>query len=129
MIYVLQNSIGEKAVVCNWTGWQRVLKLCPLAMRFKDACVIHRLPVDLDVAGSSLLVRGLIESLGACYPQPNSYRLAVMNDVGEILFGPCDKIELAKLTGTARRTVVRAVTRQVRLSPKSGGYVVHLWST
>jgi len=127
MIMILQNEQGELAVVASMTAFRRIVAqdVDVLARRFRDSVPVYHLPVDLSKAGANAGIRMLIDNLGAVYPEPNSRRLAVVGDDGQILFGPTDKVYLAGMTGTARRTIVTCVTHQRKLS-KSTGYVVHL---
>ena len=125
MITVLRNAGGEIAVVYSLMGFKRIAESGwdAVASRFVEAEAIHSLPVG-DGAGTNAAIRIAIDSLGAVYPQCNSRRLAVVMPTGEIV-ATGDKIDLARLTKSARRTIISALTRQRRVSAK-GGYVVHL---
>lgn len=127
MITVLQNNVGERAVVANMTAFRRIAAqgVDIIARRFLDAVPVHHIPLDMGRAGANAGLRMLVDSLGAVYPECNSRRLAVVGADGQILFGPNDKVHLARMTGTARRTIVTCLTHQRRLS-KSTGHVVHL---
>jgi hypothetical protein len=127
MITVLKNKSGELAVVANMTAFRRIATqgIDVIARRFLDATPVYHLPLDMGKAGANAGLRMLVDSLGAVYPAPNSRRLAVVGAEGQILFGPTDKVYLAGMTGTARRTIVTALTHQRKLS-KATGHVVHL---
>jgi hypothetical protein len=125
VIRVLRNEQGELAVVNSPLAFARVMSVDVIARRFRDAVTIHRIPLNVTRGGANLGLRMLIDSLGAVYPALNSERLGLVRPDGSILHGPCGKITLAGLTGTARRTIVTCMLRQIRVST-TYGYVVHL---
>jgi hypothetical protein len=127
MITVIQNKQGERAVVANMTAFRRIAAqgVDTIARRFLDATPVYHLPLDIRKAGANAGLRMLVDSLGAIYPEPNSRRLAIVGSTGEVLHGPNDKVHLARMTGTARRTIVTCLTHQRRLS-RATGHVVHL---
>ncbi len=111
--------------MANMVGFRRVSQWDRIAARFSGAQVIGHLPVDPSAAGANAAIRMAIDAVGAVYPQCNSERLAVVDDTGTVVQGPGNKIDLARMTGTARRTIVTALTHQKRVSSR-WGRVVHL---
>ena len=124
MFWVLENSEGELAVVANMAGWQKLLALGLDARinRFAGAQIVAQLPVSVRQRGRAAALRAVAASVGAIYPV-DSRQLAIVDDGGTVIAGPGDKTRLAKLTGTARRTVWRAYAEQAWLS--GGGWGVH----
>jgi hypothetical protein len=123
-IWILENSDGEKAVVANMVGFRKVMKLDPIAQRFEVSKVVGQIPCQDESAGVSAVIRMTIEAVGAVFPEINSRTLKVVDNSGNLLVGPSCKIGLAKGTGTARRTILEALTTQRKISTH-GGWVVH----
>lgn len=126
MIWIVENSCSEIAVIGNMVGWQKLLSLGidARANRFRGVShVIAELPVSMRATGRAKAIRAAIASTQAVYPC-DCRQLAIVDEAGRVLAGPGDKIALARETGTARRTVWGALTGQL---PMSGwGWVVHL---
>ena len=122
-IWILENSDGEKAVVANMVGFRKVMRLDPVAKRFEESKVVGQIPTLREV-GTNAAIRIAIEAVGAVYPAPNSRTLKVVDNSGNLLVGPACKIGLARGTGTARRTIMDALTTQRKIAAH-GGWVVH----
>lgn len=125
VIHVLENIQGERAVVTSFVGFKRLLPFDAIAGRFEDAVVIHRLPLVTVAAGWTGAMRMLIESMGACYPDPASLRLGIVDITGKVLHGPAPTKTLGMATRTSGVTILGALLGQRLLSP-SVGWVVHL---
>lgn len=124
MIWILENSDSERAVISNYAGFNKLLHLGidVRLNRFKEGSrIVCELPVVMRNAGAAKALRQVADAVGAIYPADIN-QLAVVSDDGRVLAGPGDKIDLARMTGTARRTVWRSLSRQ---EPLTGwGWVV-----
>jgi len=103
MIWILENKDNERYVVSNMAGFAKLRPFDPVVARFDDSVCIHQLPI-WRAAGQFGALLLLIEHFNA-YPHVNAQNLRIVGLDG-VATQVGDKIHLAKMTGSARRTIV-----------------------
>ncbi len=124
VIWCVENEAGERAIVGNMAGWDKLLGLGIDARvnRFRESShVVLTMPVGIQQRGRAAAMRLMAKTVGAIYPA-DSEHLAIVDDGGKVLAGLGNKIDLARLTGTSRATIWGRMAEQ---RPLTGwGWVV-----
>ncbi len=124
MLYILQNDLGNLAIVASMARFSRVMPLDARLRLFENFTIAAQLPIAANTRGLNQVIRTTAQAVGAVYPDCNSKHLALVNADGEVL-AKGDKIAIGKHCNVPRWTVMKAHLRQEPLQWAGKGWVVH----